>query len=137
MKWTVKFFPKFDDEFEKLDVAVQREANMTKTLKNKIKQLPAKRQQKIIDRSKELIAEEMTLRDLRKALELTQEEMGKRLHMKQESISRLERRSDLLLSTLDHYIKAMGGELQLTAKFPNRPPVKLDGLSDLDKHARP
>lgn len=49
---------------------------MTNTLKNKIKQLPANRQKKVINRSKELIAEEMTLRDLKKALELTQEEIG-------------------------------------------------------------
>jgi len=51
--------------------------------------------------------------------------------MKQEAISRLERRSDLLLSTLNSYIRAMGGELNIIAEFPNRPPVKVSGFEDI------
>lgn len=105
---------------------------MTNTLKNRLKKLPAARRKKISKRAKELIAQEMTLRDLRKALELTQADISSKLHMNQEAISRLERRSDLLLSTLVSYIKAMGGELNLTAKFPNRPPVKLSGFEDIE-----
>lgn len=104
---------------------------MTNTLKNRLNKLPAARKKKVIKRSEELIAQEMTLRDLRKALNLTQVDICAKLHMKQESISRLERRSDLLLSTLVSYIKAMGGELRLTAKFPNRPPVNLIGFEDI------
>jgi transcriptional regulator with XRE-family HTH domain len=76
----------------------------------------------------ELIAEEKTLRDLRQALSLTQERMAETLGIGQESISRLEKRSDLLISTLGSYVKAMGGELRLVAEFPNRPPVVLKGL---------
>ena len=105
---------------------------MTTTLKSRLKKLPAARQKKITKRAKELIAQEMTLRDLRKALELTQADISSKLHMNQEAVSRLERRSDLLLSTLISYIKAMGGELNLTAKFPNRPPVKLSGFEDIE-----
>ena len=104
---------------------------MVSTLKDKIKKMPIIRQKRITHRAKELIAQEMTLRDLRKAHELTQVDMSSKLHMKQEAISRLERRSDVLLSTLAPYIKAMGGELQLMAKFPNRPPVKLTGFEDI------
>jgi hypothetical protein len=52
--------------------------------------------------------------------------------MNQEVVSRLKRRSDLLFSTLISYIKAMGGELSLTVKFPNRPPVKLSGFEDIE-----
>lgn len=105
---------------------------MATTLRNRLKKLPAARRKKINKRAKELIAQEMTLRDLRKALELTQADISSKLHMNQEAISRLERRSDLLLSTLVSYIKAMGGELNLTAKFPNRPPVKLSGFEDIE-----
>lgn len=105
---------------------------MTNSLKNKLKKLPAARRKKVTQRAKDLIAQEMTLRDLRKALELTQTDISSKLHMKQEAISRLERRSDLLLSTLVSYIKAMGGELSLTAKFPNRPPVILSGFDDIE-----
>lgn len=104
---------------------------MTKTLTGKLKKLPASRQKKIDVRAKELIAYETTLRDLRKALELTQVEVAHKLHMKQEAVSRLERRTDLLLSTLIAYIKSMGGELQLTAKFPNRPLIKLKGFEEI------
>lgn len=104
---------------------------MTTTLRSKLKKLPAARRKKINKRAKELIAEEMTLRDLRKALELTQADLSEKLHMKQEAISRLERRSDLLLSTLISYIEAMGGELNITAKFPHRPPVKVTGFEDI------
>lgn len=104
---------------------------MANTLKNILKKYPLNEQEEISRRSKELIAQEMTLRDLRKALELTQNDVSSKLHMNQEAISRLERRSDLLLSTLIGYIHAMGGELSLTAKFPNRPPVKLSGFDDI------
>src|SRR3990167_202977 len=102
------------------------------TLRSKLKKLPANRRKKISARAKELIAKEMTLRDLRKALELTQTDISEKLHMNQEAVSRLERRSDLLLSTLVAYIKAMGGELNLTAKFPNRPPITLSGFDDIE-----
>lgn len=101
------------------------------TLNSKIKKLPLARQEKIAHRAKELIAQEMTLRDLRKALNLTQVEVSAKLHMNQEAVSRLERRSDFLLSTLISYIKAMGGELNLIAEFPDRPPIKLQRLEDI------
>lgn len=104
---------------------------MTTTLRSKLRKLPSARRKKINSRAKELIAEEMTLRDLRKALELTQADLSAKLHMKQEAISRLERRSDLLLSTLVSYIEAMGGQLNITAKFPHRPPIKVTGFEDI------
>ena len=103
---------------------------MGTTLKKILKKLPPSRQKKIRKRANTLIAEEMTLRELRNALELTQSEMSTKLQMKQEAISRLERRSDVLLSTLYAYIKAMGGELSLTAKFPNKPPITICGFGN-------
>lgn len=105
---------------------------MAKKLEQIIQSLSEERQKKIEARTQELIAEEMTLRDIRKARELTQERMAELLKIRQDSVSRLEKRTDLLLSTLRSYIEAMGGELELTAKFPDRPPVKLTGLAELD-----
>lgn len=64
-----------------------------------------------------------TLKDLRKAAKQTQEELAAVLGVGQDTISRLEKRSDMLLSTLRHYVESMGGKLDLVAKFPNRPPV--------------
>lgn len=105
---------------------------MGNTLKNKLAKLSATRQSKIKKRAHELISKEVALRDLRKALELTQTDVSDKLHINQEAISRLEKRSDLMLSTLKSYINAMGGELSLTAKFPNKPPIKLGGFGDLE-----
>ena len=101
---------------------------MAIALNDKIAALPPERQQQIALMTAELIAEEKTLRDLRLALSLTQERMAETLGVGQESISRLEKRSDLLISTLGSYIKAMGGELRLVAEFPNRQPIVLKGL---------
>jgi hypothetical protein len=52
--------------------------------------------------------------------------------MKQEGISRLEKRSDMLISTLSKYVTAMGGTLKLMATFPNRPPVELHGIAEIE-----
>ncbi|WP_281257017.1 XRE family transcriptional regulator [Brunnivagina elsteri] len=70
--------------------------------------------------------------DVRKARELTQERMGELLGIRQDSISKLEKRTDLLLSTLRGYLNAMGGELELVVKFSDRPPVIITGLAELD-----
>ena len=90
---------------------------------------PAQRA-RIEARAQELIEEELTLRDLRQAQQLTQEQMAKLLGVEQENVSRLERRADLLLSTLSNYVAAMGGKLRLIAEFPNRKPVAV-ALGDL------
>jgi DNA-binding XRE family transcriptional regulator len=102
---------------------------MAMTLKDKMRALPPKRRAKVEARAAELIAEEMSLRDLRKAHELTQTRMAEALGMGQDGISRIEQRSDLLLSTLRSYVEAMGGQLRLIAEFPDRPPVHLAGIA--------
>ena len=95
-----------------------------------ITQLNPARRKKVEARAAELIAEEMTLRELRHARKLTQVKMAKKLGVSQDSISRLEKRSDLLLSTLRKTIKAMGGNLSLVAEFPDRAPVVLSGIAE-------
>ena len=84
-----------------------------------------------------LIDEEMTLRDLRKAHELTQTRMAEALHISQDGVSRIEKRSDFLLSTLRSYVEAMGGQLRLVAEFPDRKPVTISGLDSLTTGAPP
>lgn len=95
-----------------------------------IKKLSPAQRKKVKSRAAELIAEEMTLRELRKARKLTQVRMAKQLGITQDSVSRLEKRSDLLLSTLRKTVEAMGGELSLVAEFPDRPPVVLQGIAE-------
>ena len=90
-----------------------------KTLDQVIKKLPAGRRKKIAARADQLIAEEVALSHLRKARRLTQEKMAQLLGIGQDSVSRIESRSDLLLSTLRSYVEAMGGSLKLVVEFPN------------------
>jgi DNA-binding XRE family transcriptional regulator len=94
------------------------------------KGLSSARRKKIDARTAQLLAEEMTLQELRHARKLTQVRMAKTLGITQEGVSRLEKRSDLLLSTLRKAVKAMGGNLSLVAEFPDRDPVVLSGIAD-------
>ena len=107
------------------------------TLAERIEKLPKARRKKVEERAKALIAEEMSLQDLRKARKKTQVRVAKELGIKQENVSRIEKRSDLLISTLSGYVEAMGGKLSLVAEFPDRPPITLTGIAALDKEARP
>lgn len=104
-----------------------------KTLKQKLATLPARRRRKIALRTEALIAEEMTMRELRKVRNITQVKMAKALGVKQEQVSRIEKRTDLHLSTLRRCIEAMGGKLILAAQFPEGAPVRLTGFSELDR----
>lgn len=108
---------------------------MAVNVEDKIKRLSPARRKKVESRAAELMAEEMTLRELRKARKLTQVRMAKQLGITQDSVSRLEKRSDLLLSTLRKTIEAMGGSLSLVAEFPDRAPVVLSGIAEDESRA--
>ena len=101
---------------------------MTTTLREKLASLPADRQEKIEARAQQLIAEEMSLQSLRRARQLTQEKVADLLNIRQESVSRIEKRTDLLLSTLRDYVQSMGGDLRLVVEFPDSSPIVLSGL---------
>jgi len=101
---------------------------MPKTLKQAIAALPKEERERVEKRSRQLIAEEMSLQDLRKAVGKTQTAVARRLRVGQDAVSKLETRSDMYISTLRGFVKAMGGELELVASFRNRPPVKLERL---------
>lgn len=90
--------------------------------------LPKDDQKDIRVRSQELIQHELTLRDLRKAMGQTQAALAAKLGVKQENVSRVEQRADMMLSTLNGYLAAMGGELNLVVKFEGRSPVVLCGF---------
>ena len=103
------------------------------TLREKIDALPEDRRKRVEELADALIAEEMTLRDLRKARNQTQARVAQTLGINQENVSRIEQRSDLLISTLSGYVEAMGGKLHLVAEFPDRPPIALTGIAALDE----
>lgn len=103
------------------------------TLTARMDKLRTERRRKVEERAKALIAEEMSLQDLRKALQHTQVRVARKLGINQANVSRIERRSDLLISTLSGYVEAMGGKLSLVAEFPNRPLIAPTGIAALDE----
>ena len=108
-----------------------------KTLNQKIREIGPARRKRVDARAAALIAEEMTLQELRQARKLTQVRIAKTLGISQDGISRLEKRSDLLLSTLRKSVEAMGGSLSLVAEFPDREPVILSGIAATDIESKP
>jgi len=65
------------------------------------------------------LREEMTLGELRQARELTQETLGETLHVGQTAIAKMEKRADMYVGNLRRFIEAMGGELDIVARFPD------------------
>ena len=101
------------------------------TLTERVDKLPAARRKKVKDRAKALLAEEMSLQELRKARKQTQVRVAQKLGINQQNVSRLEKRSDLLISNLSGYVEAMGGKLSLVVEFPDRPPIALTRIAAL------
>jgi transcriptional regulator with XRE-family HTH domain len=101
-------------------------AMKTVSLKDKISSLPKARQEAIAQRASEVELEIMTIQKLREAQKLTQEAFADRLGITQASVSRLEKRGDMLLSTLNEVVTKLGGELVVTAKFDDMAPVRVD-----------
>lgn len=109
---------------------------MSTNVNEKIKKLRSAHRKKVEARAAELIAEQMTLRELRHARKLTQVRMAKTLGITQDSVSRLEKRSDLLLSTLRKTVQAMGGNLLLIAQFHDRAPVVISGIAEANSEPK-
>lgn len=113
--------------------AVGRSGNLT-TLAEKMSRLPEARLKAIDEQAEFLIAEEMSLQSIRRARQMTQATVAEELGINQENVSRLERRTDFLISSLRNYLEAMGGELHLIVDFPDRPPISIAGISDLEDY---
>jgi transcriptional regulator with XRE-family HTH domain len=109
---------------------------MGTTLKAKIAQLRPQRRARIEAGADRLHAEYQTLKDLRKARNLTQAQLAESLGIRQATIAQLEKRSDLMISTLRSYVEALGGRLRLTIKFPDKARVTLEGLGDTEEPRR-
>ncbi len=78
---------------------------------------------------------EMNLADVRRAMKLSQEEIGQTLQINQGSVAKIEKRTDMYVSTLRRFIEAMGGELEIVARFPDHA-VKIRNFSDLSDKAQ-
>ena len=83
----------------------------------------------------EAIIRDLPLTELREARNLTQEQLAKALGVEQAAVSRMERRTDMYVSTLQTAIKAMGGDLEIRAVFPEGT-VRIDQFRDIERTAR-
>jgi hypothetical protein len=101
---------------------------MTVTLEEILNAMPEERRRRIEQRAAELIADELNLRELRRLRKLTQARLSRKLKIGQEGVSRIEKRTDLYISTLRSYVEGVGGKLSLVVELPDRPPVILAGL---------
>ena len=100
----------------------------------KFDDLRAKMSPKARARSKEIYSrhlKEMPLAELRCARGLSQESLARILGVRQSSVSKIERRTDMYISSLRSHIEAMGGELEIIARFPDGD-LKISGFSDIE-----
>lgn len=91
-------------------------------------------QEKAVALAEEMVRE-MPLHELRAARRLSQETLAEVLKTRQSSISKIERRADMYVSTLRRYIEAMGGHLEITAQFPDGT-VRITQFEDIDASPR-
>lgn len=99
-----------------------------------LENMPAERRERIGQRTSEMLAE-LPLQELRKARDLSQEELATSLGVNQATISKLERRTDMYISTMRRFVDAMGGELEITAHFPEGS-VAIEQFSTIPGKAR-
>lgn len=90
---------------------------MAKKFRDIVEQMPIERRLRIEEHTRQLMAE-MPLQELRKALQLTQQQVAATLSMNQAAVSKKEGQTDMYVSTLRRFIEAMGGELRIVAHFP-------------------
>lgn len=103
---------------------------MGRTLDQVIAELPPERRERVDARYRELKQEVEGLRELREIAGKAQLDVAAALRIKQPSVSKIEKQTDMYLSTLRNYIEAIGGELELVVKLPKRPAIRLHQLGD-------
>jgi transcriptional regulator with XRE-family HTH domain len=89
---------------------------MTKRFSELVRKLPKEQRDRIAARRDEILAD-ITLRELRQAFHLTQQQLAETLKVNQAAISKMESQSDMYISTLRRFLEAMGGKLKIVAEF--------------------
>ncbi len=97
---------------------------------NTLKEKLSPEAQKLVEAKTQAMLAEMPLNELRQARGLSQKMMAEVLHIQQPAVAKIEKRTDMYLSTLRSHIKAMGGELDIVARFPDGV-VKISNFSEL------
>lgn len=88
-------------------------------------------EKKAVGMAREMVAYADSLGVVRRAMSMTQSRIGEDLGLAQNAVSQLERRSDLLLSTLRRYVRALGGDLDLVVRLKDGSSIVLEGLGDV------
>jgi transcriptional regulator with XRE-family HTH domain len=104
---------------------------MGRTLTEIIDALPKQRREKIDARYREIKGEVESLRELRKAAGKAQAQIAASLKIKQPSVSKIEKQTDMYLSTLRSYVEAIGGELDLVVRLPPHQAMRLHRLGEV------
>jgi transcriptional regulator with XRE-family HTH domain len=104
---------------------------MGRALNDVIEKLPRSRQDRIAARYRVLKDEVESLQALRKAAGKAQSEIASTLRISQPSVSKIEKQTDMYLSTLRNYVEAVGGDLELVVRFPRQEPLHLHGLGEV------
>lgn len=122
-----------DQRFDEHLAGAGRKGDMTmgRTHSEMMAALPEARRRKVEARTAELVAEVEGLKALRQLAERSQEEMATTLKIKQPSIHKIERQTDLYLSTLRRFVEAAGGTLELRIELPGKGIMHLTGVGDL------
>ena len=114
---------------------VQKPTVLGRTLDEVIAAMPAERQVRIKTRAAELHAEVEGLKALRKLAARSQEQIAQSLGVKQPAIVKIERQTDLYLSTLRRFVEAAGGTLELRVELPGSGVLRLTGMGELNSRA--
>jgi len=128
MEWVIEFDEDFSIWFDALE--------MKKNLNHYLQNLSPESRKNIDNRAAEILAEEMGLQELRKGLQYSQKTLAEKLHVAQGEISKIEHRTDMLVSTLREYVQQLGGSLEITVHFPDRQPIQITQF-ELDSPDQP
>lgn len=96
---------------------------------NTLKNLMSTQSQNRVNKKLKNLRQEMALAEVRKAMSLTQTDLAEELHIRQAALARLENRTDMYISSLRKYITALGGKLDIVARFPEGD-VHIQNLND-------
>jgi predicted transcriptional regulator len=106
---------------------------MAKKFKKLVAKMSTESQNRVHERAQQMLAE-LPLQELRQAVQMSQESLGEILGASQAAVSKIESRTDMYVSTVRRYVEAMGGQLEIVAKFPDGD-VKISQFKDVAKRA--
>ena len=104
---------------------------MARSLDDVLASLPEARRTRVEGRARELIDQVESLGELRRVAGRAQIDIAAALNVKQPSVSKIEKQTDMYLSTLRSYVEAVGGTLELIVQLPDHAPLRLEHLGDV------